>query len=92
MIWPDMIPDEVVKAARQAWLGSDVNAMEDWRAAIAAALNAWPGNTMESREVLNFGNNIDGPVVSTNRVQFFILPLETRAAGVLPPQKDQPNE
>lgn len=45
MIWPDNIPDEVVKAARQAWLGSDVNAMEDWRVAIAAALRAWPGRS-----------------------------------------------
>lgn len=43
MIKPDMIPDEVVNAAREAWLQSDVNAKEDWRAAIAAALNAWPG-------------------------------------------------
>lgn len=41
MIKPDMIPDEVVNAAREAWLLSDVNAKEDWRAAIAAALNAW---------------------------------------------------
>ena len=42
MITPDMIPDEVVAAAREAWLLSDVNPKEDWRAAIAAALNAWP--------------------------------------------------
>lgn len=42
MIKPDMIPDEVVEAAREAWLQSDVNAKEDWRASIAAALNAWP--------------------------------------------------
>jgi hypothetical protein len=41
MIRADMIPDEVVEAAREAWLRSDVNAKEDWRAAIAAALNAW---------------------------------------------------
>lgn len=42
MIKPDQIPDEVVIAAREAWLLSDVNAHSDWRVAIAAALNAWP--------------------------------------------------
>ena len=41
MITPDMIPDEVVNASREAWLRSDVSVKEDWRAAIAAALNAW---------------------------------------------------
>ena len=43
MIKPDMIPDDVVEAAREAWLRSDVSAKEDWRVAIAAALRAWPG-------------------------------------------------
>lgn len=43
MITPEMIPDEVVNAAWVAWLRSDVNAKEDWRAAVAAAFNAWPG-------------------------------------------------
>ena len=43
MIKPEMVPDEVVEAARAAWLRSDVSAKEDWRASIAAALNAWPG-------------------------------------------------
>ena len=42
MVKPEHVPDEVVKAARQAWLESDVDAMEDWRIAIAAAINAWP--------------------------------------------------
>lgn len=43
MINPEQVPDEVVAAAREAWLRSDVSAKEDWRASIAAALNAWPG-------------------------------------------------
>lgn len=43
MIDPKQIPDEVVISAREAWLRSDVNAQSDWRVAIAAALNAWPG-------------------------------------------------
>lgn len=47
MIKPEQIPDEVVEAAREAWLRSDVNARDDWRAAIAAAINAWPGSTGE---------------------------------------------
>lgn len=42
MIKPEQIPDEVVIAAREAWLRSDVNAHSDWRVAIASALNAWP--------------------------------------------------
>lgn len=45
MIKPDMIPDDVVEAAREAWLRSDVSAKEDWRVAIAAALRAWPGRS-----------------------------------------------
>lgn len=43
MLKPEQVPDEVVAAARVAWLGSDVSAQEDWRSAIAAAINAWPG-------------------------------------------------
>lgn len=42
MLKADQIPDAVVEAARTAWLRSDVSAKEDWRAAIAAALAAWP--------------------------------------------------
>lgn len=42
MIHANQIPNEVVIAAREAWLLSDVNVQEDWRSAIAAALNAWP--------------------------------------------------
>ena len=47
---------------------------------IAAALNAWPD--------MQFG--ITGwPKKNGTSL---ILPLETRAAGVFPPQKEQPNE
>ena len=38
MITPDMIPDEVVKAARDAWDG-----YYNFHKSLAAALNAWPG-------------------------------------------------
>lgn len=44
MLKPEHVPDVVVAAARDAWLMSDVNAKEDWRSAIAAAINAWPGS------------------------------------------------
>lgn len=47
MIRADQIPDEVVKAAVSAYdyASSDVytSAEQDMAAAIAAALNAWPG-------------------------------------------------
>lgn len=42
MIKPEQIPDEVIKEARKAWLVSDDGAVNDWRKAIAAAINAWP--------------------------------------------------
>ena len=38
MIRADMIPDEVVEAFRKAWMDGNLTA----RAAIAAAINAWP--------------------------------------------------
>ena len=47
MITADMISDEVVAEARKAWLLSDLNAKEDRRAAIAAALNAWHSSEIE---------------------------------------------
>lgn len=43
MIKTEHIPPEGVVAAREAWLLSDRGGSEAWRAAIAAALNAWPG-------------------------------------------------
>lgn len=77
MIDPKQIPDEVVEAhiaiLEKMMIGPPTR--NSSRAAIAAAINAWPGNTVESREVLNFGNNIDGAVVSAKRVPFLILPL-----------------
>lgn len=43
MLKAEQVPDEAVVSAREAWLRSDKTAHEDWRDAIAAALNAWPG-------------------------------------------------
>jgi hypothetical protein len=53
MIKPEDIPPEVVIAAREAWLLSDLGAAEDWRAGIAAALNAWPGMQVEGGLILD---------------------------------------
>jgi hypothetical protein len=39
MIRAEQIPDEVVEAFRKAWMDGSLSA----RAAIAAALSAWPG-------------------------------------------------
>ena len=47
MIKPEQIPDRVVNEARKAWLTSDDGAVNDWRKAIAAAINAWPGMEFE---------------------------------------------
>ena len=41
MITPEQIPDEVIEAARRAWLVSDDGAVNDWRKAIAEAINTW---------------------------------------------------
>ena len=61
MIKPEQIPDEVVISAREAWLRSDVNAQSDWRVAIAAALNAWPG-VCKSESVLGLSKWIELPI------------------------------
>lgn len=50
MIKPEQIPDEVIEEARKAWLASDDGAVNDWRKAIAAAINAWA--TKEHRAVM----------------------------------------
>jgi hypothetical protein len=42
MIDPAQIPDEVVEAAVFEWAGSEGTVANGIRAAIAAALNAWP--------------------------------------------------
>ena len=46
MIKPEQIPDVVIEAARGEWLRSDDGAVNDWRNAIAAAINAWPGRSI----------------------------------------------
>ena len=47
MIKSEQIPDVVIGAARKAWLVSDDGAVNDWRKAVAAAINAWPGADKE---------------------------------------------
>jgi hypothetical protein len=43
MIRPDQIPDEVVEAAIYGFYNATgPKTKDDWRSAIAAALNAWP--------------------------------------------------
>ena len=61
MLKAEQIPDKVVIAAREAWLRSDVNAQSDWRAAIAAALNAWPG-VCKSESVCGWSKWIELPI------------------------------
>jgi len=63
MLKPEQVPDEVVAAAREAWLGSDVSAQEDWRIAIAAAINAWPGNRMETEYFTHCGDYWEPAVI-----------------------------
>ena len=43
MIDHKMIPDEVFKAAREAYLEGEAHITNNIRAAVVAALNAWPG-------------------------------------------------
>jgi hypothetical protein len=42
VIKPEQIPDEVVEAAHRAALEADFNMRDQLRAAIVAAINAWP--------------------------------------------------
>jgi hypothetical protein len=51
------------------------------RAACLAMLRSWPGRNTESRELLNFGNNIDGPVIDTRLAPFILLPLTEPSDG-----------
>ena len=46
MIKPEHIPDEVVKAALEAWK-KDTETFHPNAGTIAAALNAWPGMEIE---------------------------------------------
>lgn len=48
MIKPEQIPDEVMLAAREAYMRGDAHISTNMRAAIAAALNAWPGIKLEN--------------------------------------------
>lgn len=43
MLKPEQIPDEVMLAAREAYMRGGAHISTNMRAAIAAALNAWPG-------------------------------------------------
>jgi len=43
MIKPKQVPDEVMLAAREAYMRGEAHISTNMRAAIAAALNAWPG-------------------------------------------------
>lgn len=70
MIKPEQVPKEAMEAAAVQLSNGKTTAE-----AIAAAINAWPMAKTETREVLNFGNNIDGPIVSAKRFPFLILPL-----------------
>lgn len=63
MIKPDMVPDEVVISAREAWLRSDVNAQSDWRVAIAAALDAWPGAEYVYRQPHRLAVSYSSPAI-----------------------------
>ena len=49
MIDPKQIPDEVVEAFRKAWMDGNLTT----RAAIAAAINAWPGALISPDEVID---------------------------------------
>ena len=62
MIDPKQIPDEVVLAARDVFMRSQDHISENIRAAIATALNAWPGA---------FPWTFNGPLEGTG----FVLPL-----------------
>lgn len=81
MLKPEIVPSEAIRKAMREFglcMDNDVPLEEAWERIIAAAINAWRGMGLENREVLNFGNNIDGPVVSAKRVPFIILPLITQ--------------
>lgn len=53
MIDPKMIPPEVVEAAVFEWAASEGTVANGIRAAILAALNAWPGALRSPDEVID---------------------------------------
>ena len=74
MIKPDMIPDEVVKAASREYelYIYDAVSADGIRLAIAAALNAWPGLKLENL----CGWVMDGPDLPyVEETASIILPL-----------------
>ena len=67
MIDPAQIPDEVVEAAARAigeetYVGNKQTLRDAGRAAIAAALNAWPGMTLHQQDI-------------NAEYSYFVLPL-----------------
>ena len=75
MIQPDMIPDEVVEAASREYelYIYDAVSADGIRLAIAAALNAWPGN-------IHYRGGWE-PVIHNNRKPHLILPLTENGNG-----------
>lgn len=71
MAKPEQIPDAAIEAARKAWLTSDDGAANDWRKAIAAAINAWP----HSHHVNHHEWMKTGELASFDVVLPVILPL-----------------
>ena len=88
MVKPEQIPDEVVEAAREAWLRSDVNARDDWRAAIAAAINAWPGVKENKVQVPDDSDEIRYTLKTTG----IILPLPEAPQGRIAKQEEARDE
>lgn len=71
MINPAQIPDEVVEAAARAigeetYVGNKQTLRDAGRAAIAAALNAWPGMTLHQQDI-------------NAEYSYFVLPLPQEA-------------
>lgn len=55
MIKPEMIPHGLALIARKAWAeGIGPTNDDDWNAAIAAALNAWPGMRIQEPHAIKW--------------------------------------
>jgi hypothetical protein len=66
MIDPKQIPDEVVEAAIYGFYNATgPKTKDDWRAAIAAAINAWPGMVQHPPDELD-------PIINPDRI---VLPF-----------------
>ena len=66
MIRADMIPDEVVEAAARA-IQKETGSFNEARAAIVAALSAWPGAEINQR-------------ICSRGTEYLILPLPAEAS------------